>query len=130
MPNASGRWLADPRDILAARSQLAATCRLARQFGEAIALCQRNVADWTRLSTPEDFDVLTECLNLGRLSVCGQASTVVVGPTGSEPRQQSSEMVPYEKGKLWQASTVSNASFISFCQNSRGGFSHGRSESL
>lgn len=55
-----------PRGILAARSQLAASYRLARRFGEAIALYQQNVADWTRLSGPEDSEVLTECLNLGR----------------------------------------------------------------
>lgn len=57
--------LAD-RDILAARSQLAATYRLARRFGEAIALYQRNVADWTTLSGPESSEMLTESLNLGR----------------------------------------------------------------
>lgn len=56
----------DPREVLAARSYLAATCRLAGQHDRAIALYQQNVADWTRLSGPDDRAVLAESLSLGR----------------------------------------------------------------
>ena len=57
---------ADLRDTLVARSQLASTCRLARRFGQAVALYEQNVAEWTRLKGPDDSDVLAECLSLGR----------------------------------------------------------------
>lgn len=57
---------ADPHATLVARSQLAATCRLAREYNQAVALYQQNVAEWTRLTGPDDSEVLAEFLNLGR----------------------------------------------------------------
>jgi tetratricopeptide (TPR) repeat protein len=57
---------ADTRATLAARSQLAATCRLAGRFSQAVTLYEHNVAEWTRWKGPDDSDVLSECLSLGR----------------------------------------------------------------
>ncbi len=48
------------------RSQLASTYLAAGQADQAIALYQRNVADWEQAHGPEHPDVLAEYMNLGR----------------------------------------------------------------